>query len=297
MKFIKIIAVAIAPLIFFGCAEDELNPADLQETAQQIGDVMASVDESGGTTDGSIAFMEGQRKFMAAKDKQLPGSMVQDVFDLFTPIKRAQAGACKDTTFSGCASSQKVRDLNDCTIGSATFTGDVTLSFSDAACVINSDGDDVKRSPNFTVTGRRNATLTVSKTGTDGQTLARVSAGNYTFANDGIRRVFSASGATLFDFTTLTTSPITVTGASRAARVMTGGSLRVTNNSSSVSCDYVPSNVTWTAACNCASSGSWAGTCTDGKTSSVEITGCGSATITVGETIEDLTFDRCYSTN
>ncbi|MCC6138020.1 MAG: hypothetical protein IT287_05270 [Bdellovibrionaceae bacterium] len=297
MKFLKVVMVALTPLVFISCAEDELNVADIQETAQQIGDVMASVDESGGTTDGTVAFMEGQRKFMAVKDKQLPSNLVQDVFDLFTPIKSAQAVACKDTAFSSCSSGQKIRDLNGCTIGSATFTGTVTLDFSDAACAINSDGDDVDRSPDFTVTGRREATLTVTKTATNGQTLTRVSAGNFTFANDGIRRVFAAGGTALFDFTTLTTSPITVTGSDRATRVMTGGNLRVTNNKTSVSCNYVPNNVTWSASCNCASSGSWEGSCSDGKTSSVEITGCGSATITVDETAENLTFDRCYNTN
>lgn len=280
-------------LFLVSCAEDET--VDIQETAQQVGDVMASVDESGGNANGTIAMMDNQRRFIAVREQKISG--FADLWSAIQPIQKAQAGACRDTSFSACTSSQKVRDLNDCTIGSAVFSGDVTLSFSDAACVVNSDGDNVRRSPNFTVTGRRGATLTVSKTGTNGQTITRTAAGVFTFANDGIRRVFSLAGNTLFDYTTTTTSNINITGTSRADRVMTGGNLRVLNNVSSVSCDYVPSNVTWSSSCNCASSGSWAGTCSDGKSSSVNITGCGTATITVGEDSESLTFDRCYSTN
>lgn len=295
MKISKFALFVLSPLMFVACAEDEVNPADIQETGQQIGDVMASVDESGGTSNGTMAFMEGQRKFMAVKDKQRPRNIAQDVFDLFTPIKSAQAVACKDTTFSACSSSSKVRDLSGCTIGSAEFTGTITLNFSDAACVMNSTNDTVDRTPNFTVTGRRNATLTVSKTGSIGQRIEKTGTSSFSFSNDGIRRVFSASGVDLFDFTTLTTSNITVTGTSRSDRVMTGGTLRVTNNKTSVSCDYSPSNVAWSSTCNCAISGSWTGNCSDGKSSELNITGCGTATFTINDSSENLEFDRCYS--
>ncbi|MBY0383786.1 hypothetical protein K2X05_01395 [bacterium] len=291
----KYLLPVFALLTLASCAKDET--VDIQETAQQVGDVMASVDESGGNANGMIALMDNQRRFIALREQKLNHASFQDLWTLIQPLQKAQAGACKDTSFSACTSSQKVRDLNDCTIGSAVFSGDITLSFSDAACVVNSDGDNVRRAPNFTVTGRRGATLTVSKTGTNGQTIARTAAGVFTFANDGIRRVFTLGSNTLFDYTTTTTSNINITGTSRADRVMTGGNLRVLNNVSSVSCDYVPNNVTWSSSCNCASSGSWTGTCSDGKNSTVTITGCGAATIVVGEDSESLTFDRCYSTN
>jgi hypothetical protein len=295
MKFSKCAFFFLSPFMLFACAEDEVNVADIQETGQQIGDVMASVDESGGTSDGTMAFMEGQRKFMAVKQKQLPRNIVEDVFDLFTPIKSAQAVACKDTTYSACTSSAKVRDLAGCTIGSAEFTGDITLNFSNASCLMSTNGNRVDRNPNFTVTGRRDATLTVSKTGSIGQRMERTGTNSFAFSNDGIRRVFSANGVDLFDFTTTTTTNITVTGTSRSDRVMTGGTLRVANNKTSVTCDYSPSNVAWSSSCNCASSGTWSGSCSDGKTSELTITGCGTATLTVEDSSESLQFDRCYS--
>lgn len=296
MMLKKVTLVLLTPMMFLaGCAEDELNAVDIQEMAQQVGDVMASVDESGGTTNGTMAFMEGQRRFMAAKEKQLPRNYAQDVFDLFTPIKSAQAVGCKDTAYSSCSSGTKIRDLNGCTIGSAVFTGTVTLNFSQSACTLSSQNDTVERDPDFTVTGRREATLSVSKTGTYGQRITRGAGSNFTFENDGVRRVFTAGGVDLFDFTTRTTSAIAITGTSRADRVMNGGTLRVTNNNTSVTCDYSPSNVAWSSTCNCASSGSWTGSCSDGKTSNLTITGCGTATFTIDDSSENLSFDRCYS--
>ncbi len=288
----KYILSLVALSFLVSCAEEETT-VDIQETAQQIGDVMASVDESGGTSNGTMVMMESHRRFIAAREKAITPAALLFLNSLGL-LPTAQAVACKDTTFTACAASQKVRDLSGCTIGSATFTGNIALNFSDAACVIDSDGDMVDREPNFTVTGRRGAVLTVSKIAT-GQRITRVTAGNFTLSNAGIRRVFTLASQTLFDYTADTTSNITVTGTSRTDRVMTGGQLRVTNNLSGVICNYVPTNVTWASTCNCATSGSWAGSCSDGKATSVVITGCGTGTIAIGDDSESLTFDRCYS--
>jgi hypothetical protein len=293
MKFIKAFTLLI---ISVSCSSQQ-DLVDLQEPAQQIGDVMASVDESGGDSNGTMVFLEGQQKFIAQRDRQISKPSVRDIFSILNPLNSAEAGLCRDTSFTSCSISQRVRNLNNCTVGSATFSGFVTLSFSDGGCLMNSDGDTVDRDPAFTVTGRRGATLTVSKTGALGQRITRNSAGNFSFASDGIRRVFTVGSSTLlFDYTTETTSDITVTGTSRADRTMSGGSLRVTNNISSTVCNYVPSNVTWSASCNCASSGTWVGSCSDGNTTSVQITGCGQAVVTLGQNVENFSFDRCYST-
>jgi hypothetical protein len=281
----------LALLALVSCAEEE-DAVDIQETAQQIGDVMASVDESGGTTNGTMVMMESHKRMMAAREKAVRSFSFLNSFGL---LPSAQAVACKDTTFTGCVSSQKVRDLGGCTIGSATFTGDITLQFSDNTCVIDSDGDTVERNPDFTVSGIRGASLAVAKTGTYGQRITRVSSGNFTFANDGIRRLFTLAGETLFDYTTRTTTAIGITGTTRSDRVMTGGQLRVTNNVTGVYCNYAPSNVTWASTCNCATSGTWTGSCSDGKDTTITVTGCGTGTIIVGEESEGLSFDRCYS--
>jgi hypothetical protein len=294
MKISKVLFLLMAAFIFESCSEVE-DAADIQETAQQIGDVMASVDESGGDSNGTMAFNEGQRRFIARREQKVQGLFLNDVFSFLNPVKSSEAAACSTTSFDACdGGGQRVRNLNSCTIGSAIFTGDVTLTFSNP-CSLSMNGDSVDREPNFTVTGRRGATLTVTKSGASGQTITRTGVGQFTFANDGIRRVFTLSGETLFDYTTSTTSNILVTGTSRANRVMDGGNLRILNNRTAVTCNYVPNDVTWSSTCNCASSGSWTGSCSDGKTTAVQITGCGTATISMADESEDFSFDRCYS--
>lgn len=279
-------------LIGFGCKKNEtVSSVDIQETAQQVGDVMASVDESGGGS-GSIAYLNQsiQKTFDRHAPNEINESMIAKII-----LPKAQAASCAGAGFAACNGSfQVIRTFGGCTVGSAVFSGDVTFQWSGAACAL-SNGQNVTRSPNFTVTGRRGATLAVTKTGTFGQRINRISAGNFTFENDGINRRFTLPNSqVLFNQTTTVTSAITVTGASRASRVMSGGSLRVTNNISNVTCDYVPTAVTWnTTSCNCPVSGSWSGTCSDGKNTSISITGCGTATYTEGSDTESVTFDRC----
>jgi hypothetical protein len=117
----------------------------------------------------------------------------------------------------------------------------------------------------------------------------------FTYSNDGISRVFTLGATTLFNQTTTTTSPVTITGGARANRVMSGGNIRVTNNLTSVTCNYVPTSVTWAASgsCNCPETGSWAGSCSNGKSTTLSITGCGTANYTEGSETTAVTFDRC----
>lgn len=269
---------------------------------------MASIDESsGGSATGSYAVMDLQstdRMFA----RLIPNSAADHIFDGFQSLydgllPSATAAACGLTSFGSCASNVITRTFGGCTIGSATLDGSVTLTWSDLAvnstCQMTASSHSISRSPNFTITGRRGGTLTVSKTGTNGQVITRgSSAADYTFTNDGIKRAIVYQGSTLFDFTTETTAPLTVTGASRNGRVLTssgGAGLKVTNNLTSVVCTYVPTSVTWSNACTCAVSGSWASTCSDGKSSNLDISGCGTATFTMGSETESVTFDRCYS--
>lgn len=271
------------------------SSTDIQETGQQVGDVMASIDESGGSG-GSLGRTEdGARLFQRLESQGILSLLEENLFP------SAYATACGLTsTFGSCSSNVIVRTFGGCTIGAATLSGTVTLTWggSSSSCAMAAATDTVTRVPAFTLTGRRGATLTVSKTGSVGQRLTWDSGKGaskvFSFTNDGIRRVFTAAGSTLFDFTTQTTSAITVTGTNRSNRVLSGGSLRVTNNLNSVTCDYAPTSVAWTSTCTCAASGSWSGSCSDGKTSTITLTGCGTATLAIGSDSEDLTFDRCY---
>jgi hypothetical protein len=296
MKYINpqvVIVLAIATVAIAAGSSCANNSADIEEVGQQIGDIMASIDESGGSSGGTLGQLDNgsARTFARLAPSELRGDWVDAYL-----LPRAYAATClTGSSFSGCSSGVITRTFNSCTIGTATFSGSVTLTFSSAACTMNSVNDTVTRVPAFTVTGRRGATLTVSKTGSIGQRVTRTSASALSFSNDGIRRVFTdASGSATFDFTTQTTSAIGISGTSRADRVLSGGTLRVTNNLTGTTCDFSPTNVSWSSTCNCATSGSWSGSCSDGKTGKLTITGCGTATLVIGEESQAVTFDRCY---
>lgn len=290
--------------MFFGCKKAEVAATtDIQETAQQIGDVMASVDETGGST-GSIASMKDterlqnsvRQSFIRFAPNDINENMIAKLF-----LPQANAAGCGTASFAPCSSNVIIRSFNGCTVGSAVFSGDVTLTWAGGlgSCSMGTTpGATITRVPNFTVTGRRSASLAVTKTGAFGQRIELVTAAGTNsvvkFTNDGINRVFSIGSTILFNQTTATSGDITVTGTSRSSRVMSGGSLNVTNNLNAVVCNYVPTNVTWAGGtCNCPTSGSWSGSCSDGKTTTLVITGCGTANYTEGSDTEAVTFDRC----
>lgn len=291
--FVSVLAIFTVFVVSCG------SSADNEEIGQQVGDVMASVDESGGST-GSLAAISPEhlrRTYLRHSPLDVSPAWYESLF-----ASEAVATTCKaSSTFGSCTSNVITRTFGECTVLTATFDGTVTLTFDDAAvngtCQMTAQGHSVTRVPDFTVTGRRGATLTVSKSGTIGQRITKgATAGEFAFSNDGIRRVFTnASGSTVFDFTTATTEAITVTGTTRASRTLDGGSLRVTDNVSNSTCDFAPNDVTWDGTCNCAISGSWTGSCSDGNTVSLELNGCGTARLTKGDVAQDVTFDRCES--
>lgn len=300
MKKILTLALMSAVLILASCknSQDEAASTDNSEAAQQIGDIMASIDEAGGSS-GSFGFVNTFARL--APEDVLESVALEsgnsDPKDL-KATSIAPRAACGTTGFSSCSNNVITRTFNGCSIGAATLSGTVSLTFHDASvdntCAMAVNSDSIIRVPNFTVTGLRGATLTVSKTASEGQKISKTGPATYNFTNDGIKRKFVYNNNTLFDFTTLTTSSLGITGNSRNGRVLNGGTLRVINNESGRYCDYSPSNVTWNSNCNCAVSGSWTATCSDSTTSSLTINSCGSATFSMDSTSTTVNFDRCY---
>lgn len=276
-------------VVLVGCSGSSTT-SDLEEIGQQIGDVVASIDEMGGN-DGGIALVTGEQRTLA---RLAPPSWWAQL------LPEAWAVNCSSsTTFGSCSSNTITRTLAGCTVAGTVFTGSVVLAWggSSTSCTMQAFGDTITRSPSFTVTGRRGATLTVSKTGTYGQKLTRAAiAGGYDFTSDGIRRVFTAGGSTLFDYTTTSTTHFPVNGSGRNGRTLTSGSIDVTNNLTGNVCSYTPNTVTWVSTCNCPTTGSWTGNCTGNVPSTLTLSGCGTARLTVGEESTSLTMDRCYET-
>ena len=306
LNLFKVVA-SISLLMVTSCKKGTVA-SDIQETGQQLGDVMASIDDTGGSGGAIASFQTAPANEIESSKRTISRlDSLEDSFDLnaFFRVKSAEAARCAVVnTYNACSSSGVItRTFGDCTVGTATFSGTVTYTWSVPAsgCVLTA-GANITRVPNFTVTGRRGATLTVTKSAINGQVLTHTTGtGNsrvFTLTSDGIRRVFTTpSNTALFDYTTTVTSPITITGPDRANRTITGGTIRVKNNLSTVTCDYTPSNVAWSSSCNCAISGNWSGTCSDGKNTSLVLDSCGTGTLTVGTESETISFDRCSATS
>lgn len=266
--------------------------SSFSESAQQIGDLMAGVDESGGSS-GSYGMLESARARYAQWAP--PRRWFTDLFG----VPDALASNCSSsTTFGTCSSGTILRSFNGCSVGTVTFSGSSILTYSNTGCVLSLAGDYVTRVPNFTATGIGNGTLSETLSGSVGQKITKVtvSPASYSFTNDGIERKFTISnGSVALDFVTTTTSPITINGASRSVRVMSGGALQVLNKLSSVTCTYIPSGVAWSSTCNCAMTGSWSGSCSDGTTSTLTLgPSCGAASFTLGATSGTVNFSGCY---
>ena len=273
------------------------NSTTIEETAQQVGDVMASIDESGGSSGNLASYQKSFDKMYAT---YVPSSKLETFFDSLNPT--AFAASCSSGTFSSCSSNTITRTFGGCTVGSATFSGTVTLVWggSSTNCQMGSNNDTITRTPNFTMTGRRNATLYVTKpTGSTGQVMTWTSGSTsatrvYSYANGGINRKFVLNSTALFDQSTSTTTPLTITSSLRYNRVLNGGTLRVVNNLTNNVCTFSPTNVTWgSSTCNCPTQGSWTGSCTTTGSITLDITGCGTGKYTEGSDTTTVTFDRC----
>jgi hypothetical protein len=261
------------------------------EVGQATGDVMASFDDASAA--GSFASLRYLNP--GVHDFLKPGILNRSL-DLLIP--NAYADECTSLAFSACSNSQRSRSATDCTYGPWTLNGDITLTFSESTCSMMNINDVVTRTADYQITGPRGATLAVTSPG-GGQVVTRTGAAAFTYQVLGMERIATeASGKKLFDISTQTSSDIGVTGDSRSTRVMNGGDLVVTHHLAGYTATISPNNVTWSAGCNCAVSGSWTGTATGSVTGAytVLITGCGTATVTASNGYsKDIQFDRCSS--
>ena len=283
-------AVALA-MLAVGCRKEGVT--DQGQIGAAVGEVMASADES--ANGGSATAMLPALPVLRAPAELRP-PLWRRAMDALTLIPPAYADSCLPVTYSACSAGVRTATFNGCTVGGIAVDGSVNLTFSDAAaCNIATVGDSVNRTGSLTLSAL-GGSLAITTPG-GGQTLTRTAAG-FTFAVPGMERVLTLpSGRTLFDISTATATPLTITGSSRADMVMVGGTLIVTHKLAGYSVSLTPDNLAWTATCNCASSGSLTGTVSggtdDGKSATVTITGCGTADVTIDGNTDSVTMDRC----
>ncbi len=278
--------VALSMLTIVACGTGNLQ--DLKEIGHAAGDALASLDES--AQGGGLAY----NTLPLYRPELLEKPWLDRLGDLV--MSSAWAQSCWLSQFDACDAGVRSRDFGGCNFGVAKLTGSVTLTFTDSGCSMEAVLDEVTREANFTITGPRDATLTVTSPG-GGQTVTRTAANSFTYAVGGLRRVAKGPrGRTLFDIGTRTTEPIGVSGTSRSDRVIDGGVLEITHNLAHYTTTLSPQNLAWSTGCNCPTSGKLSGTVSktdETQSILIEVTGCGTATITTDEETKDVTFDRC----
>jgi len=252
-----------------------------------VGEAMSSLDES---VAGEATAMLPFRRM----PDELKGSFWQRAKDRVIPY--AYAATCWEPVFGACDAGVRTKDFAGCTIGPATVTGTVTLTFTRALCLVATTGDAVTRVADFSVTGLYGGSLAVSSPG-GGQTLTKTAEG-FEYSVGGMERILTGSGGrTLFDVATRTTAPIVVTGSSRADLKIVSGSLEIDHKVAAYKVTLTANNLAWSSSCNCATSGTLTGTVSggkhDGKSASVTLTGCGEADVTIDGDTESVTMDRC----
>ena len=114
------------------CSKEDRIQSDIQEAGQQIGGLMASVDESSGNDSGTYALLKSNQKMFAKLNKpSLFESTLGSVLESVKPNKAYAASCGLSTTFSSCSSNSVTRDFGGCTVGALSFTGTVDLAFTD----------------------------------------------------------------------------------------------------------------------------------------------------------------------
>jgi hypothetical protein len=281
--------LSIAGLLALGTACGGVTTADVQLSGG-VGDAMASLDET--ATGAKLSRLE------LLPIRSIPGPLApglgRRIMDGLFP--KAYADSCWLESFSNCTGGVETRTFSDCSIGDLSLNGTVTLTWSDPSCVLVAAGDSVTRTGDFTISDYQGGALSITSPG-GGQELT-YNGTSYSYAVPGMERVATtASGVKLFDISTSTTTPLGVSGVSRATRVVNGGTLVVVHNILQYNVALTPDNLAWSADCNCPVSGSLNGVLGGSASGSytIALTGCGTATLTVNGRGENIELDRCGS--
>ena len=277
-----------AVLALLGACGGGVATSDTQ-LAGGAGDAMASLDET--ATGSKLSRLELPIHALPASLTPGFGRRLREAL-----FPSAYGDSCWLDGFSVCTADVETRTLSNCNIGPLSLNGTVTLTWSDPSCVLVAAGDSVTRTGDFTVSDYQGAQLSITSPG-GGQQLTDNGTG-YSYKVLGMERVATtAGGATLFDISTSTTADLGVSGVSRATRVVNGGTLVIEHNLLHYGVALTPDELAWSADCNCAVSGSLSGTLSGNASGSytLEMTGCGTAKLTVDGKSDNIVLDRCGS--
>ncbi len=286
-KIAPLFLVCFVALMFSNCGKKAAD-ADSTDDADSSVDVSTSAVTAVG---GAMDEESGGGFSMNSRSKAT--SVAEWMQSLLSPVI-AWAADC-----SGRAKSQSctagVRSVTySCSIGAASLSGTVALTYSDAGCAMSTNGYNVTRTVDTAITGRRGGSIKNKSTGvTDfqgnsygaGVKMTKTAAG-LDMDILGVEKILTKDSKTVFDISKKSTSTLKITGGlDRASRTIASGTLEIYHNVAKFKATHTFSNVKWTSAgCCYPTSGSMtiaysntsdAGTMTFGP-------GCGAYSLVVG---------------
>lgn len=278
----SLILIALVMSVTLGCSKKEEDGSSLTVNSVE------AVVESGVTMLSGMADEEsGSSLALETKANELKPSIFEQAF-----VSRAYADSCSRAYYQSCSSGVRSVDYNACTVPYTlrSLNGNVTLTYSDSSCSMATTGNTTTRTYNIDITGTRGGKISHSSdTYTDYSGDAYGGGGRLTKTGSGWNldilgrhTQFTYNGLEIFNVSTRTLSPVSVTGSlSRSSRVMSGGQIEVNHNLAAFTATMVPQNLQWSGSCCHPISGSLDVTFSGSKTGTATVTfaGCGTATV------------------
>lgn len=210
-------------------------------------------------------------------------------------------GTCLGTQPTCVEGLKRLSFENSCGLGESTYSGNgIALVYSTSLCLLNTVRQQMLMVPNYTVSGPRRENSVVLAEGANGHLftfgLSKSGAEVLYYQISSYTRAVSdrlETERTAYTATVSGRSAMTIQGASREGRVLSGGivdvSLVDTEGDSKGSLELTPSAVTWGRNCTCATSGAFEGSYTDSNGDSfvlaIELSSqCTSVNVKVSET-------------
>lgn len=290
----RILLFSLLVVLSVGCKKKAEDDSDLS-----VDPVEASV-ESGLTMVSGMADDQAGTAY-ALNSKPEPASIWKIILG-----EKAYAATCQRALYASCSGGVRSANYNQCDImgTAANLYGQVSLTYSDAACSMAANGNTVTRTYNIEINGPRGGQISHSSDnrsdyrGTSyggGGRLTKTASG-WNAEILGRNSVLSFRGRTIFDVSVRTLSAMGLTGSlSRSSRVLSGGQLEINHNVAGFTAIMSPTNLQWNNTCCHPVSGSLSVTYSGSKTGNATVTfsGCGSASVNQGGQVSTINMSYC----
>jgi hypothetical protein len=285
----QIIQILALSLLMISCAEKKAS-------------VDSVVDPETAAIESAVSLISGMADDQAGSSY----AIISEGWKQQALLPAAFASGCSRAVYNTCSSGVKSETYLNCNPGLSNFSlnGNVTLTYNNSICDMNTLGANVTRTYNVKISGPRGGELSISsnsKSDYTGNTYG--GGGKITVTNTGWNldilgkhKVLSFKEKTLYDVSTRTVTPLVITGSlARASRNINAGELQVNHNKAAFSALFSPQNLQWSNSCCHPISGSlnvvWSGTKTG--TATVSFQGCGQAQVNENGQTKDIELSYC----